>query len=384
MLLNADFHIHSPYSMATSPAMQPGAILEACRLKGISIIGTGDALHAGWRESWEQSGCLDSPGILVVPSLEIQGRRRVHHLALMEDFGACEDLSRMLAPYSPNIGTNGRPNVALEGRDIASFVHQCGGLIGPAHAFTPWTGMYANFASVSSCYGDESIDFLELGLSADSSYAAPISELAGVPFLSNSDAHSPSPVKIGREFNRIQLTALSVEGLLHAVKQGQIKMNAGFFPEEGKYNRTACTRCFSQYSLQDAEASGWRCKKDQGIIKKGVRDRARELWSGMTEPRPPYLHVIPLIEIIQRTLGHASPASKGCRDIYVEFIRTVGPEITILCDAPYADLADVDPRVADAVRCFRTGHIRLFPGGGGKYGSFSCEGMPAVQSGIQD
>jgi uncharacterized protein (TIGR00375 family) len=369
--------------MATSPAMLPGAILKACRLKGIAVIGTGDALHPRWREAWEQSGCMDCSDVLVVPTLEVQGRRRVHHLALMENFGDCEDLARMLAPHSPNIETNGRPNVALDGRDIAAMVHQCGGLVGPAHAFTPWTGMYANFDSVSSCYGDEPIDLLELGLSADSSYAAQISELAGVTFLSNSDAHSPSPAKIGREFNRLQLTDWSAKGALNAVRHGEIMMNAGFFPEEGKYNRTACSRCFTQYSLQEARIAGWRCVKDQGIIKKGVMDRARELWNGTSGQRPPYLHIIPLIEIIQRTLGHSSPASKGCLKIYHEFIRNVGPEITVLCDASFTSLAGVNPAVADAVRCFREGRIRLFPGGGGKYGSFSCEDVPVVQSGEQ-
>ena len=64
-------------------------------------------------------------------------------------------------------------------------------MIGPAHAFTPWTAMYAYFDRVADCYGSQSIDFLELGLSADSSYGAAIPDLHNVPFLSNSDAHSP-------------------------------------------------------------------------------------------------------------------------------------------------------------------------------------------------
>ena len=72
--------------------------------------------------------------------------------------------------------------------------------------------MYAYFDSVAHCYGSETIDFLELGLSADSSYGAAIPELCDVPFLTNSDAHSPHPDKLGREFNRSDLRAATVRG----------------------------------------------------------------------------------------------------------------------------------------------------------------------------
>lgn len=37
-------------------------------------------------------------------------------------------------------------------------------LIGPAHAFTPWTGMYKSFNSIYDCY-EKKVDFVELGLS---------------------------------------------------------------------------------------------------------------------------------------------------------------------------------------------------------------------------
>ncbi len=131
------------------------------------------------------------------------------------------------------------------------------------------------FGRVTDCYGSEPIDFLELGLSADSSYGAAIPELYTIPFLTNSDAHSPYPDKLGREFNRIRLNHRSVKGVLTAIKEGAIAMNAGFFPEEGKYNRTACTRCFTQYSLNEANRCNWRCPADGGIIKKGVSDRAK-------------------------------------------------------------------------------------------------------------
>lgn len=149
-------------------------------------------------------------------------------------------------------------------------------------------------------------------------------------------------------------------------------MNAGFFPEEGKYNRTACTRCYTQYSLEDALQHAWRCPADGGIIKKGVSDRALELSHGSeARPRPPYLRVIPLAQIIQTMEGASSPNTKKCKAIYASFISTFGNEIAVLIDIPVAEIRTIHPKVADAIAALRNGTVTLHPGGGGKYGTFS-------------
>jgi uncharacterized protein (TIGR00375 family) len=370
MEANADLHIHSPHSMAVSPRMTPPRILEACATKGITIIATGDALHPEWRNQWADYQ-ENEEGIIVVPSAEVEGAARVHHLILSEDFAICENISSRLSPFSKNIGTGGRPHVHLSGEEIARAVHEEGGFIGPAHAFTPWTGIYAHYNSVRACYGNERADFLELGLSADSSYGAGIRELHDVPFLSNSDAHSPTPHKLGREFNRIRIRKAGVGETIDSIRRGDILMNAGFFPEEGKYNRTACTRCYEQYSAAVAEAYRWRCPQDGGRIKKGVRDRALELSDDTPSRRPPYYHIIPLGEIIRTCLGMGSPEARKCQRLYRALIEQLGDEISILIDVPTSEIVAIDEGIADAIHAFRSGTITLVPGGGGKYGSFS-------------
>jgi uncharacterized protein (TIGR00375 family) len=160
--------------------------------------------------------------------------------------------------------------------------------------------------------------------------------------------------------------------VLESVKEGAIEMNAGFFPEEGKYNRTACTRCYEQYSLEDAIQHGWRCPADGGIIKKGVSDRAKELSEGGTaRPRPPYVHILPLAQIIQTMEGASSPNTKKCNTIYSSFISTFGNEIAVLIDVPVEEIRAIHPKIADAIRSLRNGTVILHPGGGGKYGTFS-------------
>nr|WP_245249602.1 PHP-associated domain-containing protein [Methanolinea mesophila] len=349
--------------------MTPVALTAACREKGISVLGSGDALHSGWRTCWERVPFDET--VLVVPTAEVEDSDRVHHLILMESFREFGELEALLAPYSRDIATNGRPRVRLRGGEIASMVHGLSGLIGPAHAFTPWTSLYASFDHPSECYDEERPDFVELGLSADSSYAAAIPDLIGLPFLSNSDAHSPDPLRIGREFFGIDLPVRTAGAVLEEIRKGRILMNAGFFPEEGKYNRTACVRCYRQFSLDGAVAHRWKCPDDGGRIKKGVADRVRELSSGTAGTRPPYLHLLPLAQVIQVLEGASSPRIKRVQERYRDLIDRFGNEISILAEIPAAELAEYDQGVARAVRALREGDVVLHPGGGGKYGTFS-------------
>jgi PHP family Zn ribbon phosphoesterase len=46
----ADFHIHSKFSRATSPDLDPENLFIFSMIKGISLLGTGDILHPRWRE----------------------------------------------------------------------------------------------------------------------------------------------------------------------------------------------------------------------------------------------------------------------------------------------------------------------------------------------
>ncbi|MDD1681323.1 MAG: endonuclease Q family protein, partial [Methanoregula sp.] len=107
-------------------------------------------------------------------------------------------------------------------------------------------------------------------------------------------------------------------------------------------------------------------------IKKGVSDRAKELsGAGEARPRPPYVHVLPLAQIIQTMEGASSPNTKKCRAVYASFIQAFGNEIAVLIDVPIAEIRTVHPKAADVIAALRDGTVVLHPGGGGKYGTFS-------------
>lgn len=384
MHINADLHIHSKYSMATSPKMDLPTLASESRKKGIQLVATGDCLHPKWlseiKNIREENGVFSIDNIHFVLTTEVEDANQVHHLIIIPSVSKAEELYEFMKPHSKNIDSDGRPNVKLTGIEIAQAAKDAGALIGPAHAFTPWTAMYAYHNSLKDCYGDlsECIYFIELGLSADTSYADRISELSCLTFLTNSDAHSPYVNKLAREFNRFEMEDISFDELSMAIirKKGRKPiLNVGMPPEEGKYNESACIRCFKHYTMRESIIKNWRCSC-RGTIKKGVKDRVNELASYDTPHhpphRPPYLYLIPLSEIIAMALGIGTN-TKGVQKIWDVLIKQCGSEVAVLVDSA-VNYSGVDERVIDAINAFREGKVRVIPGGGGQYGKVELGG----------
>jgi PHP family Zn ribbon phosphoesterase len=103
-----------------------------------------------------------------------------------------------------------------------------------------------------------------------------------------------------------------------------------------------------------------------GRIKLGVADRVN-LLADYEEPvhplhRPPYLHIIPLAEIIALALGHKSVTTAGVQKSWSELTQS-RTEIEVLMEADLADLK-AEPRVVESIQNFRMGRVEVMPGGG--------------------
>ncbi|WP_297503628.1 TIGR00375 family protein [Thermococcus sp.] len=378
MLVDADLHIHSHYSRAVSKAMTIPNLAKNARFKGLGLVGTGDILNPKWEEELLKyaekvnEGTYERDGIRFLLTTEAEDDRRVHHVLIFPSIETVHEMRERLKPYSKNIETEGRPHVNLSAAGIADLANELDVLIGPAHAFTPWTSLYKEYNSLKEAYGDAKIHFLELGLSADSEMADRIRAHHGITYLSNSDAHSPMPHRLGREFNRFEIEETTFEEIRRAIlKRGgrRIVLNAGLDPRLGKYHLTACSRCYTKYSLEEARAYHWKCPKCGGRIKKGVHDRIMELADTEKGPkdRPPYIRLAPLAEIIAMVIGKGVE-TKSVRVIWERFLREFGSEIRVLVDVPVEALAEVHDEVAKAVWAYREGKLIVIPGGGGKYG----------------
>ncbi|APH38939.1 TIGR00375 family protein [Methanohalophilus halophilus] len=380
MLINADLHLHSKYSMACSNKMELPVMAREAAKKGINLVATGDCIHPKWlseiREYAQDDGTVGIDNTSFILTTEIEDKNRVHHLLLVPSISKAEELAEKVAGHG-DLTVDGRPTLKLDGGQIAEIATDVGALIGPCHAFTPWTAMYAYHDSLESCYGDmaDSIAFLELGLSADSDYADRIEELQDLTFLSNSDAHSPWSNKLAREFNRLEVPEVSFEGVKKAIQRKEgygCVLNVGFFPQEGKYNESACIKCYRHYTMEEAINLDWNCRVCGGQIKKGVADRVNELANYDTPEhpshRPDYLHLIPLAEIIMMALDHASINTKGVSNAWKALVEHFGSETAVLLEADISQLDFVDPRIVRSIEAFRNEDVILHPGGGGKYG----------------
>lgn len=383
MLVNADLHIHSRFSGATSEKMNIETIsLEAPR-KGVDIVATGDCLHSGWMNEIRQCNVVDEGtfelnGTRFILSTEIEDKKRVHHLLYFSDITSVWDFKEKIKHKSKNLETDGRPNVDMGGEELAAIAKDLDILIGPAHAFTPWTAMYAYHDSLKDCYGDltDYVSFVELGLSADSDFADKIQELHRLTFLTNSDCHSPHPVRLAREFNRFEVESATFEGIKKAIlRVGGNKpiLNVGLPPQEGKYHESACISCYTHYSLEEAQRRRWKCSCGKRI-KKGVKDRINEKAdfpeTKHPDHRPPYVHLIPLTEIIAKAVGQRSPFTQTVTKRWNELVTVFGSEIKVLIDANIDDISRVTPpAITEAIQLFREKKVIIRPGGGGQYGS---------------
>lgn len=378
MLVNADFHVHSCFSMASSKDMLIKNMAPKSKLKGLNLLGTGDAFHPDWLDIVEESttylgdGIYNTEDMNFVLTTEVEAKNRIHHLIIIPNIEIARELSDKLP--SKNKSIDGRPKTNLSGVELLELVREYDCLIGPAHAFTPWTGMYKSYDSIYDCY-EKKVDFVELGLSADTFMADRISELKDFPFLTNSDAHSPWPHRLGREFNQIELEDISYSSIKNAFKHNKIKANYGLVPNLGKYHMTACTKCYKLVDPSFARENKMKCSCG-GTIKKGVDYRISEIadYNRPKHPdhRPKYVHLMPLAEIIS-TVYNKGVTTKTVQGKWQKLIDNFGTEINVLINVSLEDIRKIDSTIEPAIKSFRNGELEIIPGGGGKYGQISFD-----------
>jgi uncharacterized protein (TIGR00375 family) len=380
MLIDCDFHLHGRYSGGTSDKMSLENISSQGVLKGLDVVGTGDALHPKWLEEIRglqdvSEGVYEKNGCKFVITVEVEDWRRVHHLIFLPEVSSVEGLRESLRGYSQDLESDGRPHLRLKGEEIVDRVEEAGGFLGPSHAFVPWTSIYKEYDSLAECYGEnvDKVGFLELGLSADSEMADLVGELREIAFLSNSDAHSPWPHRLGREFNRLEVKDITFRDIRRSILDKGIVLNVGLDPRLGKYHRTACIKCFTLYKLEDAQRSRWRCRLCGGLLKKGVFDRVKELSSYPSPRHPPhrprYIRIAPLAEILCLALKVRNVYSDRVQGGWRKLVERFGSEISVLIDVPVEEIREEGgERLARMIKAFRSGRFNIVEGGGGKYG----------------
>jgi uncharacterized protein (TIGR00375 family) len=463
MRIIADLHIHSRFSRATSSRLTPAYLDRWARIKGIGLLGTGDCTHPRWlaelRETLEEAeegfytlkepvragfeagpalaeglprvsgGNGDAPRFVLsgeISTIYKKGdkTRKVHHLVLLPDFKTAAAFQSRLERIG-NIGSDGRPILGIDSRDLLATLLDTGGgaqLI-PAHIWTPWfsaLGAKSGFDSIDACYGDLSphISAVETGLSSNPPMNWALSALDRFSIISNSDAHSSD--KLGREATVFEMPrsfsalcrALRPEtpgmdetkdggaGFSSGMEEARIAETVEFFPQEGKYHYDGHRKCGVWLTPEGGRASEGLCPVCGKALTRGVMGRVLELADRPVDeteafresPAPgpvktnrrPYRSLIPLKELLGELLQTGS-ASKKVNALYGTLIEKTGSELSLLMDKTLPEIENIrcpglsGELLAQALCRMRSGEVSISPGYDGEYGvirAFPPGGLP--------
>ncbi len=386
-----DFHIHSKYSRATSKDMDIKNISKWAKIKGISLMGTGDFTHFLWLEELkrilrpEGNGLFSYEEVLFMLTAEISciysknGRtRKIHIVIFAPSFEVVEKINNELGSIG-NLVSDGRPILGLDARDLVKIVMDISPdcFIVPAHIWTPWFSLFganSGFDSIEECFEDQSrhIYALETGLSSDPAMNWRWSVLDKYSLISNSDAHSPA--NIGRETNMFS-QKMDYYQIIESLKnkdRERFLATIEFFPQEGKYHWDGHRNCEVCLSPSQTRENNYCCPKCGKRLTVGVMHRTEDLSDReegfIPEGSIPFYSLVPLAEIIAEAKG-VGKKTVAVENEYYKLIQGLGTEFSILLDASRDDLIKLTTeKVADGILRVREGKVDIQPGYDGVYG----------------
>ncbi|MFC5467848.1 endonuclease Q family protein [Cohnella suwonensis] len=382
----ADLHVHIGRSQDGKPVKISGSkdltfrniAREASERKGIELVGVIDC-HSPAVQA-EMEACLDAGDMqevegggiryrrtTILPGIEMEvkeeGGGPFHLLGYLPTLEAMKEWTEWMKPRVTNVSLSSQ-RVRASARELQRELLDRGGLLVPAHVFTPHRGLLGCSADrLSDRLDPDGIAAVELGLSADTEMAGTLSELDVYPFLTNSDAHSAG--MIGRECNELLLAEPTFEELAKALMGAEgrrIVANFGLHPRLGKYHTTYCRVCGK--AVPGAEASTGGCPFCGSLkLVRGVEGRIAQLADRNVAPpevpRPPYRAQVPL-----SFFPGVGPATRE------KLFAEAGTEMDVLHRLPEASIAAVaGSKAASLIIAAREGKLDFAAGNGGTYGA---------------
>lgn len=404
----ADLHIHSRFSRATAKSLDFENLYKAARIKGITVVGTGDFTHPGWIAEISEKLVPAEPGLFklkdeletlcekqlpfknIAPvrfllSCEISSiykkagtTRKNHNLVFLPDIASATRFNARLDRIG-NIKSDGRPILGLDAKNLLEILLETSddGFLIPAHIWTPWFSLFGSksgFDTIEECFEDLTphIFAVETGLSSDPPMNWRVGNIDGITLVSNSDAHSPA--NLGREANLFD-TDLSYPAIRDTLRTGDPKQFLGtieFFPEEGKYHNDGHRNCDVNITPYESTTYNDICPECGKPMTLGVLHRVEELATRKQGEKPenthPYYSVIPLAEIISEIVG-VGPKTKKVAYHYDKAIDALGPELNILHNMPIEAIEKASvPFLGEAIKRMRKGQVNVIPGYDGEFG----------------
>ena len=361
MRLILDLHSHSGYSGGVG-VIDIYQLSNSMKIKGIDVYGTGDVLHPKWF-SYLKDVLIENEGVfrlkgdknnsffilqteIILSYPYLKNRRKSFHVLILFPSIKVVELTVSLLEKFNVKNTIGRPFVVCNTKnDMIEFLFSLKSIddyieIIPAHVMTP-EGVFGSKTPVyflEEVFGEfkRYIYSVETGLSADPLMLDLIPELNKVSFISNSDSHSVSLLRVGREFTCVDVPIISYKNIIDAIRKNNIVFTGEFNPMEGRYFLTGhrgdrikhngesiyftsidrpskCSICGKEFNMGVMER----------VIDIALKQERREF---EYNPKRAYINIIPLIEVISTSLNKRVE-SKDVLSIYNSLVKDLGNEI---------------------------------------------------------
>lgn len=236
MKLTYDLHIHSCLSPCGSDEAAPGDIAGFCKLAGLDVAALAD--HNSCRNCPAFLEAAADYGLLAIPAMELTTAEEAHILCLLPGLEAAAQLEDFVSPRLPP--GNNIPEVFghqlvcdAEGRilsrerrlltgaadigvyRVAELISSLGGVAIPAHIDRSSYSVLSNLGFLTP---EMHFPLVELSTSADiPALLRRNPELAGLPYLVNSDAHALFDIPNGRF--TLEAEERSVPAVLDALRR---------------------------------------------------------------------------------------------------------------------------------------------------------------------
>ncbi len=381
----ADLHIHSRFARATSKNIDIPNLVKWAKIKGLSLLGTGDFQHPEWIKELkvleEKDGLLYYDDFPFVWQSEISlmysqdGRRRIHHIILAPNSEVAGQITAFLASKG-RLDYDGRPIFGFSSIELVDEMMRISKEIEIicAHCMTPWFGIFGSksgFDSLKECFEDkvDKIHAVESGMSADPEMLRNFSFLNNKAVVSFSDAHSFWPWRIGRE-STIFTGPISYQNILKQIRENSFKGTIETEPAYGRYHWDGHRNCKFSCSPEETRKLNGICPKCGKLITVGVEYRIEELSDQNPKQfnKKDYYKMLPLHELIALSNG-SSLNTKKTWAVFNQLIEKFGNEFNILLYVKREELARViDDRLVELILENRKGKIKVKPGFDGEYG----------------
>lgn len=416
MKIIADLHLHSRFALATSPRLTVESLARGALRKGIDLIAAPDFTHPTWRDELQDaltetqigSGIYVAQGASFMLTTELScvwrqdGKaRRVHLLLTAPSFETVDKICETLSKVQ-RLESDGRPTLKLSAHDVLRIAKDADPRcqIIPAHAFTPWYGIFGTktgFDSLVEVFGEDAdqVRAVESGLSADPDMMHQIPDCANRAVVSFSDAHSTP--NIAREATVLDISEMSYDAVTDAITKRRIVETLEWYPQHGKYHLDGHRKCGIRFTPEESRSHNNTCPVCDKPLTLGVLHRSQVLAAKArvnpkiereSSPSQPFRHIIPLSEIISHTL-QSKPNTEKSTSFYDHLIHLFGSELNILLNASHQDLTRIPPykpggfivgtAFAEAVLAARAGNVTIEAGYDGVYGSAMLATEPMVR-----